>query len=403
MHISIPEQNKTRDAALTLPPPPADLHEYLEAVPALGGTVWRARRACRLSGTLALRVDGNYLPVCITRDLSCPQRALTGTDTTPHEWQQGWGRLVHRLNYDLLAGDHLLVGTWHANPDRLRVSGDAELHAAPMDAEDDERRREGVRHVTDVDFARLIGGATPALVACCASWCAPCRQIAPALEQIAAERAGRLTVARLDVDAARRTATRLGVRSLPTLLLFKAGEVAATTVGAMPKARLEAWLESELRDGDRPDPASPRRAGGLDAEVAAAAVEVPVAEVMAAWRESPAAALRMCSWFDGTFRALPGEVWLRVLTASHVDRDAYVAEWYDCGDFAMAAKVDIARRWGVNGVVVVIDHSGRHAYTALLVVASDGRLSWLFVEPQTDAVVTLGAGQYAAREGFALI
>ena len=104
-----------------------------------------------------------------------------------------------------------------------------------------------VSHVTDDSFETdVIGAERPVLVDYWAEWCGPCRQIAPALEEIASEMDDRITVAKLNIDENPATPTKFGVRGIPTLMLFKGGEVAATKVGALPKGKLVEWLEEEL-------------------------------------------------------------------------------------------------------------------------------------------------------------
>jgi len=93
--------------------------------------------------------------------------------------------------------------------------------------------------VTDADFAQQIEQhAGVAVVDFWATWCGPCRMIAPAVEQLAGEYAGRVKVAKLDTDANARTMVKYGVRSIPTLLFFRDGQVVDRVVGAVPKGAL---------------------------------------------------------------------------------------------------------------------------------------------------------------------
>jgi thioredoxin 1 len=101
--------------------------------------------------------------------------------------------------------------------------------------------------VTDAGFdADVLKAQGPVLVDFWAEWCGPCRMIAPALEDIATEMKGKLTVAKLNIDENPTTPTRYGVRGIPTLMLFKDGKVAATKVGALSKAQLTAFLDGHL-------------------------------------------------------------------------------------------------------------------------------------------------------------
>lgn len=77
-----------------------------------------------------------------------------------------------------------------------------------------------------------------------AEWCGPCKMIAPALEEIAKEMDGRVTIAKLNIDDNPQTPQKYGVRGIPTLMLFKDGQVAATKIGAVPKGQLQEWVES---------------------------------------------------------------------------------------------------------------------------------------------------------------
>ena len=97
--------------------------------------------------------------------------------------------------------------------------------------------------VTDESFEKDVLQATgPVLVDFWAEWCGPCKQIAPALEQIAEELGGKVTIAKLDIEQSPTTPSRYGVRGIPTMMLFKGGQMASMKVGAMPKQKILEWL-----------------------------------------------------------------------------------------------------------------------------------------------------------------
>ena len=104
-----------------------------------------------------------------------------------------------------------------------------------------------VTHVTDAEFEeKVLKAEGPVLVDFWADWCGPCKAIAPALEEIAGEMSDSLSVAKLDVDSNPSTPAKYGIRGIPTLILFKGGEVADTKVGALPKAKLSEWLRGAV-------------------------------------------------------------------------------------------------------------------------------------------------------------
>ena len=86
----------------------------------------------------------------------------------------------------------------------------------------------------------------PVLVDFWAEWCAPCKMIAPALEEIASAMGSKVKVVKINIDDNPRTPSQYGVRGIPTLLLFKNGQVAATKVGALPKSALQSWVEQSI-------------------------------------------------------------------------------------------------------------------------------------------------------------
>ncbi|WP_341502411.1 thioredoxin TrxA [Gallaecimonas sp. GXIMD4217] len=102
-------------------------------------------------------------------------------------------------------------------------------------------------HLSDDSFeSDVLNADSPVLVDFWAEWCGPCKMIAPVLDDIAEEYAGRLTVAKLNIDQNSDTPPKFGIRGIPTLLLFKGGQVAATKVGALSKTQLKEFLDENI-------------------------------------------------------------------------------------------------------------------------------------------------------------
>ena len=106
---------------------------------------------------------------------------------------------------------------------------------------------DNVIHVGDADFeTQVLQSDQPVLVDFWAEWCGPCKMIAPSLEEISDELAGKVVIAKLNIDDHPDAPAKYGVRGIPTMILFKNGEIADTKVGAAPKSALKGWLEGAL-------------------------------------------------------------------------------------------------------------------------------------------------------------
>lgn len=105
-----------------------------------------------------------------------------------------------------------------------------------------------IKHVTDATFeAEVLKAEGPVLVDYWAEWCGPCKMIAPVLDAIASSRSDDVTIAKLNIDDNQETPAKYGVRGIPTLMLFKNGQVEATKVGALSKSQLEAFLDAHIK------------------------------------------------------------------------------------------------------------------------------------------------------------
>ena len=100
--------------------------------------------------------------------------------------------------------------------------------------------------ITDANFEEIINSDKPVLVDFWAEWCGPCKMIAPILDEVSKEYAGRLKVAKLNIDENQQTPPKYGIRGIPTLMLFKNGNVEATKVGALSKSQLTAFIDSNI-------------------------------------------------------------------------------------------------------------------------------------------------------------
>lgn len=110
-----------------------------------------------------------------------------------------------------------------------------------------------IKNVTDQSFQNdVLAASEPVLVDFWAEWCGPCKQIGPALEELSADYGERLTIAKINIDENPQTPGQYGVRGIPTLMIFRNGELVASETGARPKGQIASWIDSVIADAGAP-------------------------------------------------------------------------------------------------------------------------------------------------------